>query len=213
MVVFTPQNILPEPISGETRAIFESSSMPSWCTQFLRNPTLTPISTPTRQPKTSTEDSFVAETLATANTIATWQSFYKTIPQSRMLSVPGTAGINDDTSPVGGELIALLALGRGMNGHTNVVHGGLIATILDEMMGIVVSFHMSPEMSGYTAVMKTSYKKPVPAPGAIICRTWLERRSGGRKMWLRGTIEDGEGELFVEAESLWIEVKRKTPKL
>ncbi|RMJ22919.1 Thioesterase superfamily [Aspergillus sp. HF37] len=212
MVVLEPHGIAPQPVSQETRVVFESHTMPSWCLKVLRDPTLRPIATPTRQPKASTEDSFVAETLATGSTISTWQSFYKAVP-SQQNKQGETLRLSSDSSPVAGELVTLLALGRGMNGHTNVVHGGLIATILDETMGMVAGLHQSPGMSAYTAAVNVSYKKPVPAPGAIVCRTWLEKRSGGRKLWLRGRIEDGEGTLYADAESLWVEVKRKVPKL
>jgi hypothetical protein len=68
-------------------------------------------------------------------------------------------------------------------------------------------------MSGYTAFLNIKFRKPLVTPGIVLCRTWLERRSCGRKLWLRGTIEDGEGGLFAEAESLWIEVEKKVPKL
>lgn len=213
MVLFEARNIKPEGLSEKTRATFGSSAAPSWCSKFLRDPTLCPIATPSRQPKASSEDSFIAETLATTTTIVAWQSFYRTLQSSSEPLETETLKTAHDSAAVGGELVCLLALGRGMNGHTNVAHGGFIATILDETMGMVVSLHQSAGMSGYTAFIKVEFKKPVPTPGAIVCRTWLERRSAGRKLWLRGTVEDGEGGLFAEAESLWIEVKRKVQRL
>lgn len=94
-----------------------------------------------------------------------------------------------------------------MNGHTDIVHGGLITTVIDDTMGMIAGFYKSPGMSGYTTVMNVQFRKPVPTPGAILCRTWLERRSVGRKLWIRGPVEDGEGVLYAEGESLWIEVR------
>lgn len=211
MVVLDPQGISAQPVSTATRAAFESPLMPSWCAQMLHDPTLRPIASPNRQPKTSTEDSFVAETLFSDSTISAWQAFYRDVSSSGLrLELSQTS---QDNTPVAGEVILLLTLGRGMNGHTNVVHGGLIATILDETMGMVANFHQSPGMSAYTATLNVSCKNPVPTPGAIVCRSWLEKRSGGRKVWLRGRVEDGSGTLFAEAESLCVEVKRKVPKL
>lgn len=213
MVVFEPQDICPEPISEETRAAFSSTSAPAWCLQVLRDPDLCPIATPSRQPKASSEDSFVAETLATATTISAWQSFYKVLRSPASLSQADNPYVDHDSTSVAGELVSLLALGRGINGHTNIAHGGLIAAILDETMGMVVTLHQSPGMSGYTAFINVRFRKPVPTPGSVLCRTWLERRSSGRKLWLRGTVEDGAGGLFAEAESLWIEIERKLQKL
>lgn len=41
----------------------------------------------------------------------------------------------------------------------------------------------------------------------------LERRPGGRKLWLRGAVEDVEGGLFAEAEGLWIQTGKQVPRL
>ncbi|KAG8409042.1 hypothetical protein J3459_010468 [Metarhizium acridum] len=210
MVVLERPAIRPEPLSENARTTFGSASAPAWCLRLLHDANLTPVATPSRQPKASSEDSFIAETLATGDTISSWQSFYK-VPQPQPRPSPATTGAN---SPVAGELVSLLALlGRGVNGHTNVAHGGLVATILDDTMGMVVGLHRSPGMSGYTASLNIKYRKPLRTPSIVLCRTWLESRSGGRKLWLRGTVEDGEGGLFAEAEGLWIEVQEKEPKL
>ena len=213
MVVFEPKNICPEPISEETRAAFSSRTTPAWCSRVLGDPNLLPIATPSRQPKASTEDAFIAETLATANTISAWQSFYKKLLPPSNSSEADAPNDKHDTNPIAGELVSLLTLGRGTNGYVNVAHGGLISTILDQTMGLVVAFHESVGTFGYTAFMNVKFRKPVPTPGAVLCRSWLERRSGGRKLWVRGTVEDGEGGLFAEAESLWIEVEEKAQKL
>lgn len=213
MVVREPQNICQEPISEETRAAFSSADAPAWCLQALQDPNLCPIATPNRHPKPSTEDSFVAETLATATTIGAWQSFYRALQLSPSPSLSDTPISNNDNAAVAGELVNLLALGRGINGHPNIAHGGLIASILDEAMGMVVSLYGSPGMSGYTAFINVQFKKPVPTPGVVLCRTWLESRSSGRKRWVRGTVEDGKGGLFAEADGLWIEVDKRVQKL
>lgn len=203
MVLYEPQDISPEPISEEIRAIFTSPGAPAWCAQVLRDPTLHPIATRNRDPKTSTEDSLVAETLATDTTIPAWQSFYRPLAQK------DTQDNDDGMSPIAGELVSMLALGRGMNGHANVAHGGVIAAILDDTMGMTVQSHGTPGVAAFTAYMTVQYKKPLSTPTAILCRTWLEKRSSGRKLFLRARVEDGEGDLYAEAESLYIEVKSK----
>ncbi|EFY84500.1 thioesterase family protein [Metarhizium acridum CQMa 102] len=189
MVVLERPAIRPEPLSENARTTFGSASAPAWCLRLLHDANLTPVATPSRQPKASSEDSFIAETLATGDTISAWQSFYK-VPQPQPRPSPATTGAN---SPVAGELVSLLALlGRGVNGHTNVAHGGLVATILDDTMGMVEA---------------SAYPQHCPLPHMA------GEQAGGRKLWLRGTVEDGEGGLFAEAEGLWIEVQEKEPKL
>lgn len=60
-------------------------------------------------------------------------------------------------------------------------------------------------MSGYTASLKIDFRRPVRTPGVLLCRSWLERREG-RKLWVKGRVEDGQGGLYAEGESLWVEV-------
>ncbi|KAK2612468.1 hypothetical protein QQS21_001572 [Conoideocrella luteorostrata] len=213
MVVLETPTIRTEPLSEIARNTFGSTASPAWCLRLLCDPSLSPIATPSRQPKLSSEDSFIAETLATGNTISAWQSFYKVLRPLSSRPLADTPSVDQTSgSPVAGELVSLLALGRGINGHSNVAHGGLVATILDDTMGMVVTLHRSPGMSGYTAFLNMKFRKPLATPSIVLCRTWLER-SGGRKLWLRGTIEDGEGGLFAEAESLWIEIEKRVLKL
>jgi thioesterase superfamily protein 4 len=207
MVVEVRHDIPPTPLSEEARAAFDSPSAPAWCSQILHDPNIYPIATPSREPKASSEDSFIAETLATDAAISVWQTFYRVLRRPSILPAIGRPD-DDETGPIAGEFLSLLALGRGSNGHANVAHGGLIATILDEIMGVAVVLHRSPGMSGYTALLNVTYKRPVPTPGVVLCRTWLESRSCGRKLWLRGTVEDGQGGVYAEAESLVIEVKK-----
>ncbi|OAQ62427.1 thioesterase superfamily domain-containing protein [Pochonia chlamydosporia 170] len=181
-------NLTHEPISTQSLTAFNSPSSPPWSRQLFQDPTLHPIATPCRHPKPTTEDSLVAETLATDHTISAWQSLYRT-------------GSPKNT----GELVSLLALGTGVNGHADVAHGGLLALILDEITGNVVELYRGEGMSGYTASLKIDFRRPVRTPGVLLCRSWLERREG-RKLWVRGRVEDGEGGLYAEGESLWVEV-------
>lgn len=150
MVVFEPHNLSIEPISEETRAAFNSPAAPAWCSQVLRDPTLQPIATPSRQPKASTEDSLIAETLAAPNTITAWQSFYREFPPQQN-AASASDDEEDGTAAVAGERVSMLALGRGVNGHTDVAHGGLLSAVMDDIMGMVVSMHRSRDMPGYTA--------------------------------------------------------------
>jgi thioesterase superfamily protein 4 len=212
MVVSEPQNISQKPVPEEVRAAFVAASAPAWCLQALRDPDLVPIAMPSREPKASTEDSFVAETLRTSSTISAWQSFYRELQPQLGRSSVENPNVSHDTPVIKGELVNILALGKGLSGHANVAHGGLVSAVLDETMGMAVGFHQSPGMSGYTAFLNVTFKKPLPTPSVILCRTWLERCSG-RKLWVRGRIEDGEGGLFAEAEGLWVEVVKRDQKL
>ena len=54
-----------------------------------------------------------------------------------------------------------------------------------------------------TAVMKLRYRKSVPLPTVVLCRTVVTEREG-RKILIWGTIEDGSGAVYCEAEALFV---------
>ena len=108
-------------------------------------------------------------------------------------------------------LVELTYVGTDMCGHTGIVHGGLVATILDEGLAWC-GFGSLPNKIGMTAYLNISYKKPIPAGSYLVLRAETIK-SERRKVWVKGTIEalpkDGksEKEVFVEAEALYIEPK------
>lgn len=189
MVVKFPVRLLHEQLSPS--AITELQGTP-WCSKLLSDPALQPINLDNRTIKSDTHDSLTSETLHSPNSIKAWQSFYK----------PDAA----ESRSSFGEYLFVLSLGSGLNGHAHTLHGGTSALLMDEAMTQVSRQHMSPNTVTLTATMTVNYKKRVPTPGVVLCRAWLEERSGGRKHWVRGTLEDGEGTVFVEATALCLEV-------
>ncbi len=100
-------------------------------------------------------------------------------------------------------------LGSGMNGHLHTAHGGLAAVLLDEVMGLAASIHKTPKKSIFTAYMHVNYRKPLPTPNMICLRSRIEKRSEGRKIFVRGSVEDGStGVVFVDSDALFLEVER-----
>lgn len=100
------------------------------------------------------------------------------------------------------ETITLISVGDGVNGHQHIMHGGMVATLLDEAMGSVAG------ISTFTAFLNITYKKPVPTPGVMMCRARVTRREG-RKFFMQGSIEDGMGTVYATAESLFVEIMAK----
>lgn len=56
--------------------------------------------------------------------------------------------------------------------------------------------------------LNTTYKKPVPAPGVVLCKAEFVRRERN-KTFVRGSIEDGMGTVYTTGEGMFIEVKTK----
>ncbi|BGP43018.1 hypothetical protein JCM10449v2_007033 [Rhodotorula kratochvilovae] len=103
------------------------------------------------------------------------------------------------------ESVLVVHVGGGLCGHEGVVHGGLLATVMDEAMGRTALLNL-PTNIGVTATLTMKYKKPTFANQYLVIRTTLTERKG-RKAWVQGRIENTEGETLVEAESLFVEPK------
>src|SRR6187402_987993 len=117
-----------------------------WASKLFNDPALQPFNTNSRVIKgTSTADTFCARTLATGETIIAWQSFLKPV------SPPNKFG----------EVIALLKLGSGLNGHVDTCHGGFLCVLMDEMISFAADNEKPKDKTTMTAYLKVDYKKPV----------------------------------------------------
>ena len=99
-------------------------------------------------------------------------------------------------------------LGPALCGHPGIVHGGLLATMLDEGLARAC-FPALPNKVGVTASLKIDYRVPCPANSYVVLKAQTTKVEG-RKAWVKGWIEllgegDGEGTKLVEAEALFIE--------
>lgn len=130
-----------------------------------------------------------------------------------------------------------MTLGNGMNGHADIMHGGIVASILDEAMGILQSSNherdhltrvgkglaqgeLPPHGIGtFTVELKIRYLKPVRTPGSLMVVARYVKRQG-RKEWIHAEVkqyldhgEDDDGEEVVCATGEAIFVEPKASKL
>merc|ERR1711939_198076 len=105
----------------------------------------------------------------------------------------------------GTDCVAIMHVGPGMCGHNGIVHGGLLATILDEAVARP-AFAVLPNNIGMTVYLNTRYKAPTPADQFIVVRTKATKWAG-RKAFTEGTIENLDGKVLVEADALYVEPK------
>ncbi|KAJ6608899.1 HotDog domain-containing protein [Mycena sp. CBHHK59/15] len=101
------------------------------------------------------------------------------------------------------EAVVFAHLGRGLCGHDGIVHGGLLATLLDEALARNAIMNL-PEKVGVTATLSLSYRAPTRADQFVLINTALVERKG-RKAMVSGRIEDLEGTLLVEAQAMFIQ--------
>jgi 3'-phosphoadenosine 5'-phosphosulfate synthase len=106
--------------------------------------------------------------------------------------------------------VAIFYLGTDICGHPGIVHGGLLATILDEGLARCC-FPALPSKVAVTANLNVNYRKPAPADSYFVLRAKTTKVEG-RKAWVEGRIESltvngEEPTLYSEATALFIEPK------
>lgn len=102
---------------------------------------------------------------------------------------------------------ARLRFGSAYEGPPGCVHGGMLASVFDETMGVAQSVGGSP---GMTASLTVDYRSPVPLHSSLICRARLDRTEG-RKLFTTATLHrvdpsDGTEILCAEARGLFISI-------
>ncbi|KAL7006936.1 hypothetical protein EMMF5_003520 [Cystobasidiomycetes sp. EMM_F5] len=103
------------------------------------------------------------------------------------------------------ETIAIVHVGNGMCGHNGIVHGGLLATLLDEAVARPAFFAL-PNNIGMTVYLNVRYKAPTLADQFLVVKTRLKSVSG-RKAFVEGEIYDILGKRLVECDALYVEPK------
>ncbi|KAJ5894010.1 hypothetical protein N7495_005701, partial [Penicillium taxi] len=111
----------------------------------------------------------------------------------------------------GKSLVSFLYLGSDVCGHPGIVHGGLLATLLDEGLARCC-FEALPNKVGVTANLNLDYRAPAMADSYIVLRAETVNVEG-RKAWVEGRIETipEEGKnpvVLVEAKALFIEPRQ-----
>ena len=85
------------------------------------------------------------------------------------------------------------------NGPPGSVHGGVIAEVFDELLGVTA---VSNDAAGFTGTLTVIYRSPTPLGERLTMRAWLDRREG-RKAWAKGVLLHGDT-LCAESEGIFI---------
>ncbi|KAK7517586.1 HotDog domain-containing protein [Phyllosticta citriasiana] len=174
-----------------------------WSAKLLADPQFELSPTDSRIPKPTTEDSFVAETLQSQRTVRTW------VTQHRLPADYPSYPIREARS--------FLQLGDGVCGFPGVCHGGMVATLLDEVTGVLLTANAKETdrragttegLKSFTAYLNVSYKKPLSAPGLALAVAKIKKVEG-RKIYILSSLEDGLGAVFASAEVMFIETLAK----
>jgi acyl-coenzyme A thioesterase PaaI-like protein len=104
-------------------------------------------------------------------------------PTSRMCFICGRQnplGLKMDfhEDPAAGQVRAQVTVPAAFQGYPGVVHGGIVAAILDEVSGRSVLLHGSEDNLMATLRLTIRYRRPTPTETPLTAVGWLERQSG-----------------------------------
>jgi acyl-coenzyme A thioesterase PaaI-like protein len=90
-------------------------------------------------------------------------------------------------------------LGAPYEGPPGHVHGGIIAVVLDQILGNVAALRGKP---GLTAYLNLTYRQRTPL-GPLACEAWVVEASEWKTL-VKGHLLDEDGRPTVEAEGLFV---------
>jgi len=107
-----------------------------------------------------------------------------------------------------GAVAAQFTGGPLQEGHNGLLHGGLIASVLDEAMGRSSRNAGRPmDLPVVTAEMTTRFIRPIPTGKVMTVYGWVERIEG-RKRFAAGEIVDEEGNVMASSAGLFLTVEQ-----
>jgi acyl-coenzyme A thioesterase PaaI-like protein len=98
---------------------------------------------------------------------------------------------------------ARVTYGRYFTGVGGAVHGGAIALLFDEVLGIAASMPDRPRIR--TAYLNVAFKALTPVEAELTAHGWLDREEG-RKLFVRGELRHGDT-VCAEAEGLFVRLQ------
>ncbi|KAJ5356467.1 hypothetical protein N7517_011076 [Penicillium concentricum] len=197
----------------------------SWANNLICSADYTPIQTDSRRIKPTTgEDGYFAQTLNTPTTIPHCLTLQRRnltpapaeaptwLPTTKQdASVKPTPGINP------ADIIMIFDLSSpGLSGHPSTVHGGIVATLIDEAMSLAVAAHTNaptalstaddnPRGKIFTVQLDVRYKKRVATPALLVIKARVVGRVG-KKFWVRAQAlqenEEGAKSKVVKADAM-----------
>ncbi|KAK6852761.1 hypothetical protein PG995_011312 [Apiospora arundinis] len=186
-----------------------------WCAKLMEDKANLDILVPDRRPLDSGESNFVRKTMNTPTTIKASVSFFRPVQAHRKLQTTSGSDVSKSAALVSGGgadngenpknpfllFSALADLGIDCQSYAGTMHGGLYTVLMDEVMGTAANFQAAN--GAYTVRFTTNYRRPVRTPQVVLVRGRVIKREG-RKLHLRGSMEDKNGEVLAEADGIWV---------
>jgi acyl-coenzyme A thioesterase PaaI-like protein len=94
-----------------------------------------------------------------------------------------------------------VTLGRAFEGAPGRAHGGVVAALIDETMGLVLAIH---GVLAFTGQLDITYLAPTPIGEALSARAWLSRHAH-RKLFVEASVRANDVDV-AKASALFIAV-------
>lgn len=121
------------------------------------------------------------------------------LEDDRMCYVCGkenSAGMRlDFEHPAPGRLSARVVFAKHHQGFKDIVHGGFVGMVLDEMM---INLAWKEGLGAVTAELNVRLKRPTPVGAPVLFEGWIEGRKG-RVLALGASAKDADGQLLAAA--------------
>ncbi|MHB9131875.1 MAG: PaaI family thioesterase [Armatimonadota bacterium] len=113
-----------------------------------------------------------------------------------------TFSVDDDA------YVSYFVADRTHQGYEGIIHGGIIATLLDEIMARYVWTKAGPAA---TAKLEVRYRRPAPVGRRIEIRGWITaERRGGRAFETAAVARLEDGTILAEATGLVLRIDTRT---
>ena len=99
-------------------------------------------------------------------------------------------------------IVGRFRLGSEYQGGAGFIHGGIIATVLDEAMGKVCRFS---DVRAVTAELSIEYLRPIRVDEEIVVEAFQSQRDG-RQLFHQGEIRNSEGQLLARGKGRFVVV-------
>ncbi|KAF4992602.1 hypothetical protein FDECE_13653 [Fusarium decemcellulare] len=194
-----PENTQPDCFASDL-AFF--ASLP-WTAALLKAPDAIPFLPSCRNPASPKHDQLFGRELNTDRGLSHFLSFFR---------APSVAAAQDPSQNVL-EIVTLVSVGEGVSGFPGVVHGGIVASLLDESMGNIFDLNQTLgkearafKTASVTGGLDVKFLKPVPT-NSVFCVTATVEEIEDRKTSVRCELKDAKGETLAKCSSKWVALK------
>lgn len=101
------------------------------------------------------------------------------------------------------QVVALVRLGTRVDGHYGIVHGGIVAMLVDDVLGY--GFYSIGWPAAFTANLSVNYRQPIPAGTILKIECYFQGQERRKLYWTIRVVDARKPDcLYVDATSLFV---------